>query len=320
MLALLITNLANTAGEFAGLAGAAGIFGIPRQLAVPVGALVVFLLVVKGTYRSVERIFLLACLVYLAYPISGLLAHPAWGHVMGESVRPSLPLNVAALTMAVGIVGTTIAPWMQFYLQATVVEKGTRAAQYALARWDVILGGIFAMVVVFFIVVACAATLYPKVHITEAAQAAAALAPLARGYASTLFAVGLLNAALFAACILPLSTTYCICEGIGWERGIDRSFRGAPQFYLLYTAMIVLGAGIVLLPGAPLMGIMIFSQVMNGLLLPVILALMLLLVTRRSLMGELVMSRGYTIFCWALCALLTALDLFLVGSAMLGLG
>jgi Mn2+/Fe2+ NRAMP family transporter len=231
-------------------------------------------------------------------------------------LTPSLPLNVAALTMAVGIVGTTIAPWMQFYLQATVVEKGTRPAQYGLARWDVILGGIVAIVVVFFIMVACAATLHPKVHITDAAQAAAALAPLAGRYASTLFAIGLLNAALFAACILPLSTTYSVCEGIGWERGLDRSFRAAPQFYLLFGAMIVLGAGIVLLPRAPLLKIMLMSQVMNGLLLPVILVLMLLLASRRSLMGELAMSRGYTVFCWALCGLLVALDLFLVATAL----
>jgi len=318
MVALLVTNLANTAGEFAGLAGAAGILHIPRQFAVPAGAALVFLLVVRGNYRSVQRVFLVACLVYLAYPISGFMADPPWREVLHQSFTPTLPLNVAALTMAVGIVGTTIAPWMQFYLQATVVEKGTRPAQYALARWDVILGGVFAIVVVFFIVVACAATLHPDAHITDAAQAAAALAPLARGYASTLFAIGLLNAALFAACILPLSTTYSICEGIGWERGLDRSFRSAPQFYLLYTAMIVLGAGIVLLPRAPLLKIMLMSQVMNGLLLPVILVMMLLLASRRSLMGDLTMSRGYTVFCWALCGLLVVLDLVLVATAFLG--
>jgi len=318
MIALLVTNLANTAGEFAGLAGAAGIFHIPRQLAVPAGAMLVFLLVVRGSYRSVERVFLVACLVYLAYPISGFMAAPPWREVMRQSLTPSLPMNAAALTMAVGIVGTTIAPWMQFYLQATVVEKGTRATQWGLARWDVILGGVFAIVVVFFIMIACAATLHPDAHITDAAQAAAALAPLARGYASTLFAIGLLNAALFAACILPLSTTYSICEGIGWERGLDRSFRAAPQFYLLYVAMIVVGAGVVLLPGAALLKIMLISQVMNGLLLPAILVLMLLLASRRSLMGELALSRGYTVFCWGLCALLIVLDLFLVGSTLGG--
>ena len=219
--------------------------------------------------------------------------------------------------MAVGIVGTTIAPWMQFYLQASVVEKGTRASQYRLARWDVVLGGVFAIVVVFFIMVACAATLHPTgKEIGNAAEAAAALRPLAGRYASGLFAIGLLNAALFAASILPLSTTYSICEGIGWERGVGRTFRQAPQFYLLYTGMIVLGAGIVLLPKAPLLRIMLFSQVMNGLLLPVILILMLLLVTRKSLMGELAASRGYAGVCWALCVLLIALDLFLLATSI----
>jgi len=317
MLALLVTNLANTAGEFAGLAEGARIFGISPYLSVPVGALVIWLLVIKGSYGSVERIFLLACLVYLAYPISGILAHPDWGSVFEQAVVPKLQLNTSVLIMAVGIVGTTIAPWMQFYLQASVVEKGTRASQYGLARWDVVIGGVFAIVVVFFIMVACAATLHPTgKEIGNAAEAAAALRPLAGRYASGLFAIGLLNAALFAASILPLSTAYSICEGIGWERGLDRPFRAAPQFYLLYTALIVIGAGIVLLPGAPLLRIMLISQVMNGILLPAILVLMLLLATRRSLMGELVMSKPYAIFCWGLTVLLIVLDAFLLGSTL----
>ena len=320
MVALLVTNLANTAGEFAGLAGGSEIFGLSRYVAVPLGAFIIWLLVLRGSYQSVERIFLVACLIYLAYPISGMLGRPDWHFVLRESVRPTLKFDVGALAMAVGIVGTTIAPWMQFYLQATVVEKGTRASHYHLARWDVIIGGIFAIIVVFSIVIACAATLYPTASIETAAQAAKALRPLAGRYASTLFAIGLLNAALFAASILPLSTTYSICEGVGWERGVGRTFREAPQFYLLYTGMIVLGAGLVLLPGAPLLRIMLFSQVMNGLLLPAILILMLLLVTRRSLMGELAASRGYAILCWGLCALLIALDLFLLGATVLGRG
>ncbi|MFB3883429.1 MAG: Nramp family divalent metal transporter [Armatimonadota bacterium] len=316
MLALVITNLANTAGEFAGLAEGSEIFHLSRYIAVPLGALIIWLVILRGSYRSVERVFLVACLVYLAYPLSGFMAQPDWDFVLKESVRPTLKTDVGTLAMAVGIVGTTIAPWMQFYLQATVVEKGTRASDYRLARWDVIIGGIFAIVVVFFIVVACAAKLYPLPELETAAQAAEALGPLAGRYASTLFAIGLLNAALFAACILPLSTTYSVCEGIGWERGIGRTFRQAPQFYALYTAMIVLGAGLVLLPRAPLLRIMLFSQVMNGLLLPVILILMLLLVTRRSLMGELAASRWYAALCWGLCVLLIALDLFLLATSV----
>ena len=315
MLALLVTNLANTAGEFAGLAEGAAIFGLSRYVAVPLGAFAIWVLILRGSYANVERIFLLACLVYLAYPISGLLARPDWSHVLRQSVTPTLDLSIAHLVMAVGIVGTTIAPWMQFYLQASVVEKGTRAAQYVLARWDVILGSIFAIIVVFFITIACAATLHTHgKRIDTAAEAAAALAPLAGRYAATLFAIGLLNAALFAASILPLSTAYVVCEGIGWERGVDRRFRQAPQFYLLYTFLIVIGAGLVLLPRAPLLKIMLFSQVMNGLLLPVILVFMLLLVTNRHLMGELATSRPYTIFCWVLTALLIALDLLLLGT------
>jgi Mn2+/Fe2+ NRAMP family transporter len=226
-------------------------------------------------------------------------------------------VDLAFMAMAVGIVGTTIAPWMQFYLQASVVEKGARAAQYRLVRWDVILGSIFATIVDVFIIIACAATIHVNPHhrpITDAAQAAQALRPLAGRYASALFAVGLLNAALFAASILPLSTAYTVCEGIGWERGLDRPFRAAPHFYLLYTALIVIGAGLVLLPRAPLLRIMFLSQVMNGLLLPAVVVLMLLLAARRSLMGTLAISRPYAVCCWALTGLLTILDLFLLGT------
>jgi len=315
MAALLATNLANTAGEFAGLGAGASVFGAPPYISVPIGAIIVWVLVVRGNYSSVERIFLAACLVYMAYPISGILARPDWGYVLGQSFHPSFQVNLPVMTMAMGIVGTTVAPWMQFYLQATVVEKGTRAAQYLYAKRDVIIGGLFAIVVVFFIMVACAATIHPKgIEVSDAAQAAAALRPLAGRYASALFAIGLLNAALFAACILPLSTAYSVCEGIGWERGLDRRFREAPQFYLLYTGLIVVGAGLVLLPGAPLLRIMLLSQVMNGILLPAVLVLMLLLAGRRSLMGKLAISRGYAVLCWAVALLLIAFDLFLLGT------
>ena len=315
MVALIVTNLANTAGEFAGLAEGAGIFGLSPYLSVPVGAIAIWLLVLRGSYRGLERIFLIACLVYLAYPISGILAHPDWATVARQSITPSFQANLPYLVMAVGLVGTTVAPWMQFYLQAAVVEKGARAADYRLARWDVFIGGIFAIIVVFFIVLACAATLHRGgMSITSAAQAAAALGPLAGRYASTLFAVGLINAALFAACILPLSTVYAVCEGIGWERGVGRRFREARQFYALYTAIIVVGAGLVLLPRAPLLKIMLLSQVMNGLLLPAVLILMLILAGRVQLMGDLANSRRYHIFCWLIAAGVTVLDLFLLAA------
>jgi len=315
MLALLVTNFANTAAQFAGLAEAARLFGLSPFILVPVGAALIWLLVVRGTYRSVERIFLIACLVYLAYPISGILARPDWGFVVRQSVTPALSMSLPYVVIAVGIVGATGAPWMQFYLQATVVEKGTRAQSYRLARWDVIIGGVFAVAVVFFITIACSATLHAAGRrIATVAEAAEALRPLAGDYAAALFAVGFLNAALFAASILPLSTAYVVCEGIGWERGLGRGFKGAPQFYILFTALVVLGAGIVLLPGAPLLRILITSQVMNGLLLPAVLIFMLVLVSRRSIMGDLVNSRRYSLFCWLLCGLIVALDLVLLAS------
>jgi NRAMP (natural resistance-associated macrophage protein)-like metal ion transporter len=319
MALLIVTNLANTAGEFAGLAEGARIFGVPRLVSVPLGAFFVWMLVLRGSYQNVERIFLVACLVYLAYPISGFLAHPDWAEVARRSVTVTLHTDLAFASTVVGIVGTTIAPWMQFYLQATVVEKGTRPSQWRLARWDVIVGSLFAIIVVFFIVIACAATLHPTgQRITSAGQAAAALAPLAGKYASTLFAIGLLNAALFASSILPLSTAYTVCEGIGWERGLDRKFRQAPHFYTLYSALIIAGAGIVLLAGERLLTIMLVSQVMNGVLLPVILIMMVRLVTRRRIMEALTASRGYAILCWVLVVLLIGLDLFLLGATVLG--
>jgi Mn2+/Fe2+ NRAMP family transporter len=318
MLALLVTNFANTAGEFAGLAAGARIFGVSPYLSVPVGAFLVWLLVLRGTYRVVERIFLAASFVYLAYPISGFLSHPDWAEIGRASVTLSLRSDPVYLYTAVGIVGTTIAPWMQFFLQSTVVERGTPPSRYHQARADVIIGSIFAIIVVFFIMVAAAATIHREgLTIHTAAEAARALAPFGR-YASTLFAVGLLNAALFAASILPLSTAYSICEGIGWEHGLDRPFRQAPQFYSLYTALIVLGGALVLIPGIPLLHVMILSQVMNGLLLPAILILMVKLVTSRRLMGPLAASRGYTIFAWALAVLLIALDLLLLGATIRG--
>ncbi len=313
MLGLLATNFANTAAQFAGLAEAARLFGISPYLLVPVGAAAIWLLVTRGTYRIVERIFLVACLVYLAYPISGFLARPDWGYVLRESVTPSFSLAAPYLMTAVGIIGATVAPWMQFYLQATVVEKGTRVQSYPLAKWDIIIGGLFAVVVVLFIAVACAATLYEeRRYITTAGQAAEALRPLAGRYASTLFAVGFLNAALFAASILPLSTAYVVCEGIGWERGLGRGFRGAPHFYFILTGLIVLGAGLVLVPGVPLLQILLLSQIMNGLLLPAVLIVMLVLVARVPLMGGLANSKRYSAFCWALCALIIVLDAVLL--------
>ena len=308
MLALVLANLGNTMAEFAGVAEALAIFGVPRFVSVPLVALAVWLLVTRGTARVVERIFLVACLFYVAYPVAGFLARPGWSEVAAGSLRPSLSLTGPALAMVVTLVGTTIAPWMQFYLQSAIVEKGVRPEDYALSRLDVVVGCIVTDVVAFFIVLACAATLFKAgAHVETAGDAALALRPLAGRWASALFAFGLFNASLFAASILPLSTSYYVCEAFGWESGIDRRREDAPQFYFLYEAMIVLGAGLVLLPGLPLLRLMILSQTVNGVLLPFILIFMLLLAGDERLMGRYRNGPLLSALSWATAIALIAL-------------
>ncbi|MBA4357977.1 MAG: Mn transporter, partial [Desulfovibrio sp.] len=239
MIALLLTNLGNTVSEFAGIAASMELFGISKYVSVPLGAVAVWLLIVKGSYRIVEKVFLVACLVYVAYPVAAFMSGPDWGEVLQASVVPDFHVTPDAVTMMIGIVGTTIAPWMQFYQQASVVEKGITKENYAFSRLDVIVGCFMAIVVAFFIVVACAATIFKAgIKIETAADAALALTPLVGKYATTLFAIGLFNASLFAACVLPLSTSYYICEGLGWELGVDKDFREAPQFFWLFTLLI----------------------------------------------------------------------------------
>jgi Mn2+/Fe2+ NRAMP family transporter len=312
LVALLFTNLANTMGEFAGVASAAEILGLSRYVAVPLAAGLVWLMVVRGSYRSVEKVFLVACLVYIAYPISGFLAKPDWPQVWQETTRPQLSLSSAYVMMLVGIVGTTIAPWMQFYQQAAVVDKGLTSKDLRVGRLDVLVGCIGALVVVFFIIVTCAATIHAQGQRVETVRdAAEALRPLAGPYCAGLFAFGLLNASLFAASILPLATAYQLAEGIGWERGLDRSFREAPEFYSVYTALIVLGGGLVLLPHAPLLKIMYLSQVLNGILLPVVLVFMLLLINDKQLLGKHTNSRLYNVLTWATVILVSSLAVYL---------
>jgi len=304
MLALVVTNFGNVMAEFAGVASSLQLFNLPKYLTVPFAAAVVWLLVVQGTYSSVEKIFLVASAFYVCYIIAGLLAHPDWKAAAIATV--SRPDNVGIrnygyLYMVIGLVGTTIAPWMQFYLQASVVEKGITPRQYRASRWDVIVGCLFAAVVAWFIIVACAATLHVtgKTEIHDAADAAQALRPLAGEYAYLLFAAGLFNASLFAASILPISTSYAVCEGLGLESGLDKKFHEAPAFYWLYTALIVLGAGVLLVPQFPLAHIMVLSQVVNGVVLPFVLIFMVVLANDRELMGDQVNSRGFNIVAWA---------------------
>jgi Mn2+/Fe2+ NRAMP family transporter len=271
---------------------------------VPAAAVAVWFLVVRGTYASVEKIFLAASLFYVCYIIAGLLAHPDWKAAVIATVSRPAPggiRNYSYLFMVVGLVGTTIAPWMQFYLQASIVEKGITVRQYRTSRWDVMLGCIFTDVVAWFIIVACAATLFAagRTQIDTAADAAQALRPLAGEYAYLLFAAGLFNASLFAASILPISTAYAVCEGLGFESGLDKKFHEAPLFYWLYTALIVLGAGVLLLPRFPLIHVMVLSQVVNGVVLPFVLIFMLLLTNDRELMGDYVNGRRFNIVAWA---------------------
>ncbi len=319
MVALLIANFANTMAEFAGVAAALEIFGISKYISVPLAALFVWWLIVYGTYRRVERVFLLACLFYVAYLFSGFMAHPDWSVVLSQTMMPRARWDSAYVVMLVAIVGTTIAPWMQFYQQAAVVEKGIQVADYRYARYDTMVGCAVAVIVAMFIMVACAATLHQQgVMVESAADAALALRPLAGEYCSALFAFGLFNASLFAASVLPLATAYYVCEGFGWETGIDKKLREAPQFFGLYTALIVLGAMFILIPGFPLLSVMFLSQVLNGMLLPVVLIFILLLVNRRDLMGAHVNSMFFNVVAWGTSIVTIALTLVMVGALLLG--
>ena len=321
MVALLFANLANTVAEFAGVAAALEIFGVSKYLSIPVAALFVWWLIVYGTYRRVENVFLIACLFYVAYLISGFLARPSWTAVLTHLVVPEFSWRSDYLVMLIGVVGTTIAPWMQFYLQAAVVEKGIKPEDYRYSRYDVIVGCVIAVVVAMFIMVACAATLYQQqISIQTAQDAALALAPLAGKYCAGLFAFGLFNASLFAASVLPLSTAYYVCEGFGWETGIDNRFREAPQFFTLYTALIVLGSAVILIPRFPLLAVMYLSQVLNGILLPFVLIFILLLVNRTDLMDTYVNSRTYNIIAWSASAIMILLTVAMVGSLLVGGG
>jgi NRAMP (natural resistance-associated macrophage protein)-like metal ion transporter len=308
MIALLLTNMGNSVSEFAGIAASLEIFGVSKYISVPISALIVWLLVVKGSYKFVEKVFLVACMVYIAYPIAAFMAGPKWDIILTSTVVPTFKADSAYLTMMIGVVGTTIAPWMQFYQQSAVVEKGITIDQYSFSRLDVIIGCVMAIVVAFFIVVACASTIHVQgLRIETAADAAVALKPLVGKHASLLFAFGLFNASLFAACILPLSTAYYICEGMGWESGIDKDFRKAPQFFWLFTTIIVMSALFIMIPNAPLIMIMFLSQVVNGIVLPFVLVLMLMLINDKNLMGKYINGPLFNLVAWITVAIMILL-------------
>src|SRR5450759_4126680 len=323
MLGILITNFGNVIAEFAGIAGSMELFGVSKYISVPICAVIVWLIVVKGQYKSVEKVFLAASFFYVTYIFAGVLAHPLWKDAtIATSKPPALHAfrDQAYLFMVIGVVGTTIAPWMQFYLQSSIVEKGVTRRGYKASRLDVIVGCIFTDVVAWFIIVACAATLYLHGNrdIRDAADAAQSLRPLAGDWAYILFALGLFNASLFAASILPLSTAYTVCEGLGFESGVGRKFSEAPAFYWLYTVLIAAGAAVILIPRIPLVKITVFSQVVNGAVLPFVLIFMLLLINKKELMGKYVNKPTFNIIAWATTVIMIGLTVLLVYGTMRG--
>jgi len=314
---LVLANWANTVGDFAGVAGSMEIFGVSRYLTVPLAALLVGVLVVRGSYRLVERVFLGATLIYVTYIVSAVLADPPWGEVLRATVTPTFKFEAPYVALVIGLVGTTVAPWMQFYQQAAVVDKGIGKKDYGYARLDTYLGVISLNAVAFFIVVACGATLFVNgVSIHDAKDAAVALEPLAGRYAATLFAIGLLNAAVFSVAIIPLSTAYTVCEAFGWEAGLDRTVREAPIFVGLYTGMIALSALVILVPGVPLIPVMLLSQVLNGILLPFVLIFILMLINDRQIMGEYRNSRFLNIASGVTIIVIIALAVLLFGTSV----
>ena len=320
MMALLVmVNVTNVMAEFAGVATSLELFHISRYVSVPLAAVGVWFLVVKGNYKSVEKVFLLGCVLYVTYIVSGFLVKPDWKEAALYSVKPVVMLEPSYIYMLIGMVGTTIAPWMQFYLQSAVVEKGISAKDYTASRVEVIVGCIMTDVVAFFIIVACAGAIYSvkPTEIQDASQAALALKPFGQ-YAFLLFSAGLLNASVFAACILPLSTAYTVCEGLGFESGVNRDIREAPIFYFLYTLLIVVGAGVTLIPRFPLVQMILLSQVLNGMLLPFVLIPMVVLINKKDLMREWVNSRWLNLATWITVVVIIGMSLAYVGFALRG--
>ncbi|MGE5583398.1 MAG: Nramp family divalent metal transporter [Bacillota bacterium] len=312
-LGLLVADIANTTTEFAGVAGSMQVFGVSKYIAVPLAAIAVWLLVVKGTYRFAERVFLIFSVFLLSYVVSAVMAKPNWGEIGASFIHPRMEFSFDYLYMVIGIIGTTIAPWMQFYMQSSVIEKGLKLEDYRYTVWDVVIGCIATVVVAFFIIVACASTLHLNgVAITEAKDAALSLKPLAGVFASQVFAFGLFIASIFSATILPVATAFYVCEAFGFEAGIDKTLKEAPQFYWLYTVIIIVSVAIILLPQAPLIAITLWSQVINGVLLPVVLVSMMLLVNNREIMGKYTNKPFNNFVGWATVTVLIGLSLVLL--------
>ncbi|HPY67139.1 MAG TPA: Nramp family divalent metal transporter [Bacteroidales bacterium] len=310
---LLLTGIGNTTTEFAGVAGSMEVFGVTKYISVPVVAVMVWLLVVKGTYKIAERIFLIFSMSLLTYIVSAIMGKPDWGEIGSAVINPKLEISKGSMTMIVALVGTTIAPWMQFYLQSTVIEKGLKMKHYKYTVVDLVVGCVIAVVVAFFIMVACGSTLYPNgIVINEAKDAAMALRPLAGNFASYVFAFGLFIASIFSATILPLATAYFVCEAFGFETGMDKKWDEAREFYVLYTGILIISVVIILIPNAPLIPISLWSQVINGILLPVVLISMMILINKKKIMGNYVNGRITNIIGWGAVIILITLSLALL--------
>jgi len=316
---LLIADIGNTTTEFAGVAGSMEVFGVSKYISVPIVGFLVWFLVVKGTYKFAERIFLIFSVSLLMYVVSALMGKPNWGEIGHAVIHPKFEMNTKSMAMIIGIIGTTIAPWMQFYMQSSVIEKGLKMKNYGYSLVDIVVGCVATVVVAFFIIIACASTLHVNgIQINEAKDAALALKPLAGAFASQVFAFGLFIASIFSATILPLATAFYVCEAFGFEAGIDKKWDEAKEFYVLYTGILVLSAVIILVPNAPLIAISLWSQVLNGLLLPMVLVCMILLVNNKKIMGQYVNNRFNNLIGWSAVIVLIALSLLLIFQPLFG--
>jgi NRAMP (natural resistance-associated macrophage protein)-like metal ion transporter len=308
-LGLLFSGIGNTTTEFAGVAGSMEVFGVSKYISVPVVAVLVWVLVVKGTYKIAERIFLIFSVSLLTYVVSAIMAKPDWSAIGSSIIRPKMEISTQSLAMVIGLVGTTIAPWMQFYMQSSVIEKGLKIQNYSYTVADIVVGCIVTVVVAFFIMVACASTLHPAgIEINEAKDAALSLKPLAGNLASQVFAFGLFIASIFSATILPLATAFFVCEAFGFEAGIDKEWDEAKEFYILYTGILVISAIVILIPGAPLIKISLWSQVINGILLPVVLISMMILINKKKIMGIYTNKTSANVIGWSAVFILVCLS------------
>lgn len=313
MIVLLVANFGTTVAGFAGWAASTGMFGLSKYIMVPLGAFGIWLLVTRGSYRMVEIVLLVSCLLYFGYIFSGFMAEPKWNEVLQNTFMPQIQWKPEFIMLTIAIIGTTITPWMQFYLQSSIAEKGIKKENYKFSKLDVVAGCLMTNVIAFFIIVTCATTLFPQgIRIDEAQEAALALVPLAGQHASTLFAVSLANASILGAIIVPLATAYYICEAMGWEAGVNKNFKEAPQFMWIYTAIIFVSAVLVLIPNVPLIDLMVLSSFLNGILLPFVLVFAIALVNNKRIMGEYVNSKGYNYIAWGTVCFLITLTIILL--------